>query len=396
MLILVSNVGSTSLKYRLYRFPEEDLLAHGRVERIGQPQGAATWSHGPSQRGQTQGAFPTHREAIAFVLQQMQADGVCALDEIACVGFKTVIAKGITGCEWADARVLKAMDDYVFLAPAHNPPYINAIRQFEELLPHAPRVALFEPAFHRTVPDYARTYPIPRAWRERHQIQRYGFHGASHRYVSERVPQLVGKPRAPLNVISCHLGGSSSICAIQQGRSVDCSLGFTPQTGVFHGTRIGEFDPFAVLYLMREEGYSIDDMVAQLTQESGLRGLSEVSEDMRDIEAAMEAGNDNARLAFDAFAYQVKKYIGAYHAILGGIDAIAFAGGIGERGARIRKAICDGLQHLGIGLDDDKNIEGNGEEHCISQSESPVAVWIVPTNEELIVGRAAYEKMQSA
>lgn len=391
MRILVTNVGSTSLKYRLFQFPEETVLATGRVERIGTEGGTASVLHGdPAPVEQN---FATHREAIEFVLQRLQQDGISTPEELECVAFKTVIARQIVGCEIIDDRVLQAMEDYVFLAPAHNPPYIRAIRLFQELLPGKPLVALFEPAFHLSIPDYAKVYPIPKSWREDHGIQRYGFHGASHRYVSERVPHVLNRPAEELNIISCHLGGSSSICAIQHGHSVDCSLGFTPQTGVFHGTRIGEFDPFAVLYMMHTEGLSIDDVGEQLTKNSGLKGLSGISEDMRDIEGAMDEGDDDARLAFEAFAYSVKKYIGSYIAVLGGLDVLAFAGGIGERGSRVRSAITHGLQHLGIELDDDTNNACNGDEQCISTESSPVAVWVVPTNEEVIVGRAAFQKL---
>lgn len=392
MRILVTNVGSTSLKYRVYDFPAERLLAHGRMERIGSGQGTAQWSHGGDQ-GSIERAFTTYREAVQFVLEKLQSSVIKDLSEIDCVSFKTVIAKGYNGCEILDETVLQAMEDYVFLAPAHNPPYINAIRLFEELLPNAARIGLFEPAFHLTMPDYARTYPVPKIWRDKYGIQRYGFHGASHRYVTERSAELLGKDKTEINLISCHLGGSSSICAVSNGKSIDTSMGFTPQTGTFHATRIGDFDPFAVFYVQKEEGLSIDEAIHCLTKESGMLGLSGVSEDMRDVEAAMDDGNDDARLAFDAFAYSIKKYIGAYYAVLGRLDVLAFAGGIGERGKRLRAAVCNGLNHLGIQIDDAKNESCNGDETCISVDGNPVAVWVVPTNEELIVARAAYEKL---
>lgn len=394
MRILVANVGSSSFKYRLYEFPGEALIAQGRVERIGDGQGAASWTHG-GESGETEASFPSHREAVEFTLKRLGDDGVCTVDDLDSVAFKTVVAKGYVGCERLDEPVLKAMEEFFFLAPAHNPPYVKAIRMFRELLPDTPLIGLFEPAFHLTMPDFARAYPIPKSWREAHAIERYGFHGASHRYVSQRVPDLMERPASELNIISCHLGGSSSMCAIQGGRSIDTSMGFTPQTGLFHGTRVGDFDGFAILYMMKETGMSVDEAVHALTKESGLKGLSGVSDDMRDIEEAMDAGNDEARLAFDAFCYAVKKTIGAYHAILGRLDAVAFAGGIGERGARVREASLFGLEHLGIRLDDDKNSSCGGAEAEVSQDGSPVSVWVVPTNEELIVARAAYEKLQT-
>ncbi|MBI1389532.1 MAG: acetate/propionate family kinase [bacterium] len=395
MLILVANVGSTSFKYRLFQYPGETLAAQGRIERIGAGAGTASWKHGDSTGG-AEAEFPTHREAIQFTLAQLERDGALGGEGLGCVAFKTVIAKGLVGCELLDERVLKAMEDYVFLAPAHNPPYIAAIRLFRELLPETPLVGLFEPAFHLTMPDYARVYPIPKEWREKHAIQRYGFHGASHRYVSQRVPQLMNREPDEINIISCHLGGSSSMCAIQSGRSIDTTMGFTPQTGLFHATRVGDFDPFAVLYMMKVEGLSVDDAVEQLTRESGLKGLSGGSDDMRDIEEAMDAGDDNARLAFEALCYAIKKYIGAYVAVLGRVDCVAFAGGIGERGWRVREKALSGLEHLGIYLDEDKNKQCVGDEGAIHGVTAPTAIWVVPTNEELIVARAAYERLQTA
>lgn len=395
MRILVTNVGSTSLKYNLYDFPQEQSRASGRVERIGSGKGTAAWNHG-GQSGSAEQAFASHREAIEFILEKLRENVLASFRDLDCVAFKTVIAKGYVGCEWLDETVLRAMQDYVFLAPAHNPPYIKAIRLFREILPDTPLIGLFEPAFHLTMPEYARVYPIPKAWREKHGIQRYGFHGASHRYISERLPQLMNRPKEDLNIITCHLGGSSSLCAIAGGKSIDTSLGFTPQTGIFHGSRIGDFDPFAVLFLMREEGYTIETMVDELTRKSGLLGLSGVSEDMRDIEAAMDTGNPDAALAFQSFCYHIKKYLGAYTAVLGRVDALAFAGGIGERGARVREEVCRGLEHLGIRLDPQKNAACSATEMNLTAPEASVAVWVVPTNEELIVARAAYEKLESA
>lgn len=394
MRILVTNVGSTSLKYRLYEFPGETALARGRVERIGSGTGSASWNHGGGE-GAGERPFKTHRDAIEFVLDKLgSAPG--DLSEIGAVAFKTVIAKGYNGCELLGDEVLKAMEDYVFLAPAHNPPYINAIRQFRDLMPGTPLIGLFEPAFHLTVPDYVRTYPIPKAWRGKYEIQRYGFHGASHRYVTERTAQLLGVPKSDISLISCHLGGSSSICAVSGGKSVDTSMGFTPQTGLFHATRVGDFDPFAVFYVMREENLSMDDAIKALTKESGLKGLSGVSEDMRDIEEAMDAGNEDARLAFRSLAYNIKKFIGSYIAIVPEARVLAFAGGIGENGIRLREETCAGLEHLGIRLDAETNRQCRGTEAKISADGSPVEVWVIPTNEELIVARAAREKLEGA
>lgn len=393
MNILVTNVGSTSLKYRLYSFPDEELKAVGRVERIGQGTGRAEWKHG-TQEGAKEIEFPTHKEAVEFVLKQLAVNTLKDLSQLDCVAFKTVIAKNRVGCEFLDDEVLHAMEEYIFLAPAHNPPYINAIKMFRQLLPDTPLIGLFEPAFHLTMPEKAKVYPIPKEWREKYGIQRYGFHGASHRYVSERTPQLVEKNARDLKIISCHLGGSSSLAAIDGGKSIDTSMGFTPQTGVFQGTRIGDFDPFAVFYVMKEEGLPIDDMVRILTKESGLKGLSGISEDMRDLVKAMDEGNADAKLAFEAYCYGIKKTIGSLYAVLGGLDVLCFAGGIGERGSRVREEVCRGLEHLGIQLDLAKNKGCNGSEENIATTDSSTAIWVIPTNEELIVGRAAYIKLR--
>ncbi len=392
MKILVTNVGSTSLKYRLYEFPDEKLLANGRIERIGTEKGTAAWSHG-NHEGEVEQVFKNHRDAIEFILAQLKEHILSDVSELDCVAFKTVIAKDYAGCELLTDEVLDAMEEFIFLAPAHNPPYIKAIGLFRELLPQTPLIGLFEPAFHLTMPDYAKEYPLPKEWRETYAIRQYGFHGASHRYVSERVPQLLEGNSENVRLISCHLGGSSSLCAIHEKESVDTSMGFTPQTGVFHATRVGDLDPFAVLFMMREKGLSIDDMTKILTKDSGLLGLSGVSEDMRDIENAMDSGNNEARLAFQSFCYGVKKYIGSYIAVLGGLDVLAFAGGIGEKGSRVRSEVCKGLEHLGICIDEVKNKECKGNETEISANDSSVSIWVIPTNEELIVARAAYEKL---
>lgn len=387
--ILIANVGSTSLKYQVLRLPEETCLSKGRFERIGQTDGI--WAHEESSETLPLPDYGATIDRMLAVLNDPQSQ-LGGLDNLDAVGFKTVIAKGISGCVELTEDVLTRMEAYTLLAPAHNPPYIQAIRAFTERMPTVRLVGLFEPAFHKDAPDYVKTYPIPERWRKDHAVQRYGYHGASHRYVAERVPQLLGRETSGLRVISCHLGGSSSVCAIRDGRSIDTSMGFSPQSGLFHATRHGELDPFAVLYVMREDDLSIDETVRQLTKESGLAGLSGIpSGDMRDIEEAMDAGNDNARLAFQSFGYEVKKQIGAYVAALGGLDALAFAGGIGERGARVREEICKGLEVLGIVLDEDANRSANGAEVSVSAPDSRVALWVVPTNEELIVGRACHE-----
>ena len=387
--ILIANVGSTSLKYQVLRLPQETCLSKGRFERIGQDD--ALWTHDGHDEAL---ALPGYGEAIDRMVSELDRSG--DLESLDAVGFKTVIAKGIDGCVELTEDVLGRMEDYTLLAPAHNPPYIQAIRAFAERLPRTRLVGLFEPAFHATIPGYARTYPLPKHWREVHAVKRYGYHGASHRYVAERMPQLMERDTEGLRIVSCHLGGSSSLCAIKNGQSLDTSMGFSPQSGVFHATRHGDLDPFAVLYVMREEKLSYDDIVRQLTKESGLAGLSGIaSGDMREVEEAMDSGDENSALAFHSFCYGVKKQIGAYIAALGGLDGIGFAGGIGERGWRVRAEVCRDLEELGIELNHEANRSAKGDEMMISKDGAPVAVWVVPTNEELIVARACHEFLQS-
>ena len=273
------------------------------------------------------------------------------------------------------------------LAPMHNPAYIASIRAFQELLPNTPLVAVFETWFHQTIPDYAYEFGVPRFWVEQHGIRKYGFHGASHRYISERVAQMLGSETGEgLRIISCHLGGSSSICAIKNGKSIDTSMGASTQYGMIQSTRCGDLDAFAVLYLMDKDEFSTDEIRRQLIEESGVKGISGTSGDMRDVEEAIKAGNDNARLALETYVYGVKKYIGAYIAALGGVDVIAFAGGIGEKSATTRAKICEGLEWCGIHLDAGKNEESTGEVD-LSADNSRVKILVVSTNEELIVSR---------
>ncbi len=395
--ILVANVGSTSLKYQLIRFPEEESLALGRFERIGSNDAVLSWSAVERKESATEplADYEAAVRRMISILMEGPTAVISSLSEIDAVGFKTVIAKGFEGCVRITDEVLDGMEEYILLAPAHNPPYINAIRVFREVMPDTPLIGLFEPAFHTTAPDYAKVYAVPKEWREKYGVRRYGYHGASHRFISERTPQLLGKPKEETNLISCHLGGSSSICAVQHGRSVDTSMGFSPQSGLFHGTRHGELDPFVVLYIMQQAGLSIEEMVTQLTKKSGFLGLSGVSADVRDIEEAAAGGNDDARLALEAFCYDAKKCIGAYTAVLGTVDALVFTGGIGERGAGIRERICMGLEPLGICLDRSKNREVSGQEARVNTDDSRTAVWAIPTNEELIVARAASELLQN-
>ena len=367
MLVLVPNLGSTSLKFRLLQFPQERELASGRMQRIGRPGGDA----------------PSYREAIRQVL-----DNVGTVD---AVGFKAVHAgPEFCGSFRVDHGLLSALEEYEPAAPLHNGIYLEGIREFQALRPGLQLVAVLETGFHRTIPDWATAYGVPAEWRTAHGVRRYGFHGASHRSIGERVPGLVSASAKGLRTISCHLGGSSSVCAIRNGRSCDVSMGFSPQTGVENATRHGDLDPFAVLFLMDRLGLRTAEMRERLVRDGGLAGLSGIAGgDVRDIEAAANAGEQNAQLALAVFAYQVRKTIGAFAAAMGGLDALAFTGGIGENSASLRLRICSGLEFLGIELDPDKNAAAIPD--CsIALDGSRVDCLVLAAQEELVVGREVY------
>ena len=364
MNILVPNLGSTSLKYQLLEFPSEAVLARGRLERIGQPGGDAA----------------DYRQAIERSLDLPQpVDGV---------GFKAVHAgPHYRGTFRVDDGVLAALEEFEPAAPLHNGIYLLAMRTFRELRPQLPLVAVIEPGFHRTVPAYASEYGVPRVWAEQYGVRKYGFHGASHRYVSEQVPRMLGVGRAELRLISCHLGGSSSMCAILGGQSVDVTMGFSPQSGLENATRHGDLDVFAVLFLMDRLGYSTAQMRRELLSGGGLAGLSGIAGgDVRDLQHAAQGGDTRAALALAVFAYEVRKTIGAYAAAMGGIDAVAFTGGIGENSSSLRALCCEGLEFLGIHLDSAANVSGESD-RLVSSADSGVKVVVLQTNEELIVAR---------
>lgn len=366
MNILVPNLGSTSLKYQILEMPSERVLARGRFERV-----------------------TNYREAIAQIRV-----GETAVDAVA---FKAVHAgKKYRGTFLIDAQVIAAMEEYLPAAPAHNAIYLAAVRAFCEAMPGVPLVAAFETEFHATMPEHAARYGVPSEWREQFGIRRYGFHGASHQYVSERVPALIGRPRESIRLVSCHLGGSSSICAVDRGRSVDTTMGFSPQSGLENATRHGELDVFAVLYMMERRRWSCEEVRQQLARSGGLAGLSGIAGgDVRDLEAAAAQGNTDAALALEVFTYQVRKTIGAYAAAMGGLDAIAFTGGIGENSPRLRARCCAGLEFLGVKLDAERNERGSGD-RLVSPPDSPVAAVALATNEELIVARRAYRVLANA
>ena len=360
MNLLIPNLGSTSLKYQILEMPSERVLARGRLERV-----------------------KDYREAVAAIRV-----GDTPIDAVA---FKAVLAgPRYRGTFVIDDAVLGAMQEFLPAVPVHNAIYLAAIRAFREAMPGVPLVAAFETEFHATMPEHAARYGVPAEWREKYGIRRYGFHGASHRYVGERAAELLGKPGDSFRLVSCHLGGSSSMCAIDRGRSVDTTMGFSPQSGLEHATRPGDLDAFAVLYMMEKRGWSASEVGSQLAKGGGLAGLAGVpGGDVRDLERVAAAGSADAALALEVFAYEVRKTIGAYAAAMGGVDAVAFTGGIGENSARLRSACVAGLEFLGIRLDPARNEHGAGD-RLVSPDGAPVAVLALATNEEVIVARRAY------
>ncbi len=385
MYILVSNVGSTSLKFKLFDMPSERLLCEGRVERVGSSEAIYRYQNILNGYSVYRENFevPDYSSGIRLFLHDMTAGAGAALssvEEIEAVGFKTVLAKGYYGVHLLDEQVLQAMRDYLFVAPAHNAPYLEAIGRFREILPDAKLVGVFETAFHTTIPLERRLYSLPYEWYERYGIMRMGYHGASHSYIAD---QTSGK-----KIISCHLGGSCSLCAIEDGKSVDTSFGFSLQTGIPHANRAGDFDPYVIPFL-RNEGLSEEEILKQIAKNGGLLGLSGVSNDLRQVEAAAESGNQRAELAIDVLAVSIIRYIGAFYAELGGLDQLVFTGGIGENSATLRKKVCGPLAHMGIILDEAANESLHSG--VISTADSPVEVLIIPAYEEIGVARRTYE-----
>ncbi|MDR1957887.1 MAG: acetate/propionate family kinase [Planctomycetaceae bacterium] len=393
MKVLVANLGSTSFKYSLYDMDGEKLLGKGRVERIGEPLSPCTVQIGDRKQEITV-PVPDHAVAVRQCLAQLTdpASG-CLKDasEVAAIGFKAVHAADCSGVQFVTPEVLRAMEELNDVMPAHNPPYVRAMRQLAEKLPEIPLVAAFETGFHQTIPDRNRYYGVPWEWAEKYSVVRWGFHGASHRYISMRTAELLG--RDDLRIISCHLGGSSSICAVNAGKSVAASMGTSSQTGLFHNNRVGDFDPFMIPYLLKKLGLSLEDFLTLLATKSGLLGLSGVSGDLRDVTEASQNGNKQAERAVQVFIGDIRKYIGASLVELGGADVIVFTGGIGEYQPDIRKGAVRKLETLGIELNEAVNEKAFGSETPIHSPRSRTQIWVIPANEEIIVARQTVAKL---
>ena len=394
MNVLVANLGSTSFKYRLFQMDgtSASLLANGGYERV-----------------------TDYTECIGDMLEKLiEERHLSSGEDLDAVGFKTVLGKDLSGCVEADEQVMKALEGFKEVAPAHNPAYAEGIRCFREKLPNVRRIALFETAFFQWVEEGAANYAIPQSWRDI-GIRRYGFHGASHKFISERVPEILGNEvlaqRArqlyidgpgeysgpPLRILSCHLGGSSSVVGIRNSIAVGSSMGFSPQSGLPQNNRVGDLDAMAIPYIMKMKGISIDEAEHQLTKESGLLGLSGVSNDVRDICEAVNSGNSGAQLAIDVLVDSIRHWLGAFHFKMGGVEALSFTAGIGENRTDIREQVCAGLEDLGIQIDPEANARMiRGAEGIISTPDSKVKVLVIPANEELVIAREVYRKVQAS
>ena len=395
MKILVANLGSTSFKYRLFDMDSQRQLARGGIQRIGSAESQCTVEIGGRKREQVL-RVADHAAAVHHCLAQLtDAEFGCLKDaaEVSAIAFKTVHGGTVSGVQRVTPEVLCAMERVLRVAPAHNGPYIKAMRLLGEKFPQLPLVAAFETDFHATIPDRNRFYAVPYEWAEQCLVRRWGFHGASHRYIALRTAELLG--RKDLRIISCHLGGSNSLCAICNGQSVATSLGASPQSGLPQNNRCGDFDPFVLPLVMEHTGKSLTEVLDVLANQSGLLGLSGVSNDFRDIEEAAAAGNARARLAVEVFTASVRHYLGAYLVELGGAEAIVFTGGIGENRSAFRAAVCRDLAELGIVLDAEANSRVQGEAR-IDAPASRTQLWVVPTNEELVVARQAAQLLRGA
>ncbi|MCA9082146.1 MAG: acetate/propionate family kinase [Planctomycetaceae bacterium] len=394
MKVLVANLGSTSFKYRLFDMSNERQLGRGGIDRIGEDADSNCFVEIGGTRSDRQQRIPDHAAAVQMCLDQLTAPGTGCLqsvEEVRAIGFKAVFAGKLSGIRVVNDELLDAMEALADVAPAHNPPYARAMRQLRSAFPAIPLVAALETAFHETIPIEYRTYSVPHEWVTNYEVRRWGFHGASHRYIGSRMAQLLGRDDA--KIISCHLGGSSSICAMHGGESRSTSMGMTPQSGLPQNNRVGDFDPFALRLVKRLSGKDYDTLLDELSSKAGLLGMSGVSNDARDIEEAAAAGNAQAELALKVYAADIKKYIGQFLAILNGVDAIVFTGGIGENSDVIRGLALSNLDYAGIILDQTKNESVKGEA-TLHANNSRVQIWTVPTNEEIVVARQTVEALK--
>ncbi len=394
MYVLVINCGSSSLKYQLINTENENVLAKGICERIGDAGSAITHQPDGGEKVKEEIDMPDHTVAIKLVTEKLidsKVGVIKSLDAIQAVGHRIVHG----GDKFLSTTILtdKAIEDFsnaMDWAPLHNPAHLSGILSCKAVMPNIPNIAVFDTSFHMTMPKKAYLYALPYEYYEKYAIRRYGAHGTSHDYVSARAAEMIGKDRKDLKIIVCHLGNGASMSAVQNGKCVDTSMGLTPLEGLVMGTRSGDIDPAIMQFLAHKEDLGVDEIMDILNKKSGVLGISGFSSDFRDLEAALYKGNERAKAAIDVFVYRVAKYIGAYTAVMNGVDIIAFTAGVGENGPLVRKMMCDYLQYLGVEIDDEKN-KVHGEECVISTEKSKVTVMVVPTNEEIAIAREVVE-----
>ncbi|MEE0996634.1 MAG: acetate kinase [Paludibacteraceae bacterium] len=389
MKILVLNCGSSSIKYKLIDMPANNVLAQGGVEKVGLEGSFLKLTLPNGEKEILEKDIPEHTVGIKFILEVLTSEkygAIKSLDEIEAVGHRVVHGgEKFNSSVLITDDVIKSIEDCIKVAPLHNPPNLKGVEAVKELMPEIPQVAVFDTAFHQTMPQKAFMYAIPYELYTKDGVRRYGFHGTSHRYVSKRAYEMLNIKPEGVKMITCHIGNGGSITAIKDGKSVDTSMGMTPLEGLVMGTRAGDIDTGAVTYLMERENYDIKAVSNILNKQSGLFGISGVTSDMRDLRKAISEGNERAKLALDMFVYRIKKYIGSYIAALGGVDVIVFTGGIGENVNVVRDAICDGFECFGIKLDKSANDEAIGVERNISAKDSKVTVLAIPTDEEFMI-----------
>ncbi|SNR90499.1 acetate kinase [Anaerovirgula multivorans] len=390
MKVLVMNCGSSSLKYQLINMENEELLAKGIAERIGIEGSFVKHETTGKEKAVIEEPMTDHKAAIKIVLEALihaEYGAIQSMSEITAVGHRVVHGgEKFSGSVVIDKEVKAVLEECSELAPLHNPPNLMGIYACEEILPNVPMVGVFDTAFHQTMPKASYMYALPYDLYEKYKIRRYGFHGTSHKYVAMKAAELLGQPLESLKIVTCHLGNGASVTAIKNGKSVDTSMGFTPLEGLAMGTRCGDLDPAIIEFWMKKENLTIAEVNNAMNKKSGVLGISGVSSDFRDVEEAANAGNERAQLALDFYYQRVKKYIGAYAAEMGGLDAVVFTAGLGENSIVARKEICKDLEFLGIKIDDEKN-SIRGKETVVSTEDSTVKVILVPTNEELMIAR---------
>lgn len=385
--ILAINAGSSSLKFQLIEMPEEKVLAKGLIERIGISDSVFSIEYGENEEKEIQD-INDHAIAVKLLLDKLISSGIItSFEEIEGIGHRVVHG----GEKFNDSvlitdEVIKQIEEVSELAPLHNPANLTGIQAFKDILPDVPAVAVFDTAFHQTMPELSYLYSLPYEYYEKYGIRKYGFHGTSHKYVSERAAELLGVPLDQLRLLSCHLGNGASIAAIEKGKSIDTSMGFTPLAGVTMGTRSGNIDPALIPYIMEKTGKTAQEVMNVLNKESGMLALSGFSSDLRDIQERAEAGDDRAELALDVFAERIHKYIGSYAARMSGVDAIIFTAGVGENSITIRERVLHGLEFMGVYWDPSLN-NIRGKETFINYPHSPVKVIVIPTNEEVTIAR---------